>query len=125
VPFTVAATLYTFILGLCGFIGLWFWLGSTHWAAWRNENLLGYSPLALPLAFLLPVLFRKSVRVKRIALWLALAIAGTTVLGVLLSPALPQVNGEPMAFVLPINLALAWSIWKRTSKFDAPEPSAR
>ena len=117
VAFCLAATLYAALLGICGFIGLWFWLFSHHWAAWRNENLFGYSPLALPLALFMPVLFRKSPWVKKIAACLAIAVATTTVIGVLLSPILPQANAEPMAFVLPINLALAWCVWRgwRTS----------
>ncbi|MEA2710559.1 MAG: hypothetical protein QOF78_3160 [Phycisphaerales bacterium] len=123
VAFSTAATIYTFLNGVAGAIGLWFWFFSEHWAAWRNENLFGYSPLALPLAFLLPVLFRKWPRARRTALWLALGIAGTTILGVLLSPILPQDNAEPMALVLPINVALAWCIWRMITPQPAPAPA--
>ena len=33
------------LLGLCGVVGLYFWIFTDHWAAWRNANLLTYSPL--------------------------------------------------------------------------------
>jgi hypothetical protein len=114
IAFAVAATLYAAFLGICAFIGLWFWLLSDHWAAWRNENLFGYSPLAIPLAFLIPVLFRKPGRVKRHAAGLAIAIAASTLLGVLLAPLLPQDVAEPMALVLAPNLALGWCVWRLT-----------
>ena len=112
VVFTIVTTLFVALVGIGAAISLWFWLASDHWAAWRNESLLAYSPLAIPLAFLLPVLFRNWPRAKKAAAYLALAIAATTILGVLLSPILPQNNAEPLAFILPINLALAWSIWR-------------
>ena len=117
IAFATAATVYCLLVGIGAAISLWFWIGSDHWAAWRNESLMGYSPLALPLAFLLPVFFRQSpriARVRKIILGLALAIAGTTVVGLLLAPMLPQVNAEPIAFILPINLALAWCVWSLT-----------
>ena len=114
VAFAVVATIVTALIGLGAAISLWFWLGSAHWAAWRNENLFGFSPLALPLACLLPALFRNRPRLRRVATYLALAIAATTTVGLLLSPVLPQNNAEPMAFILPINLALAWCVWRLT-----------
>jgi len=112
--FSIATTLVTALVGIGAAISLWFWIGSQHWAAWRNENLFGFSPLALPLAFVLPVLFRNWPRARRAALYLALAIVATTILGILLSPLLPQNNAEPTAFILPINVALAWCVWRIT-----------
>ncbi len=109
--FGAAATLYTLALGLCGLIGLGFWLFTNHWATWRNENLFEYSPLALPLACLIPFLFKNRPRIRKIALRLAIAIAVSTLIGLLLSPMLPQSIADPMALVLPINLALAWTVW--------------
>lgn len=117
--FAIVATLLTALMGLGAAISLWFWVGSDHWAAWRNESLFAYSPLALPLAFLLPVIFRNWPRAKRAAAWLAVAIVATTILGILLAPLLPQSNAEPLAFILPINLALAWSVWR----LARPQPS--
>jgi hypothetical protein len=114
VVFTIVTTLFVALVGIGAAISLWFWLASDHWAAWRNESLLAYSPLAIPLAVLLPVLFRNWPRAKKAAAYLAMTIAATTILGVVLSPILPQNNAEPLAFIVPINLALAWSVWRLT-----------
>jgi hypothetical protein len=129
--FSIATTLVTALVGIGAAISLWFWLGSQHWAAWRNESLLAWSPLALPLASVLPVLYRAWPRARRAALYLSLTIVATTILGILLCPFLPQNNAEPMAFILPINLALAWCIWRitrpppsPTPKFDLPAATA-
>jgi hypothetical protein len=113
IVFSIVTTLFVALVGIGAAISLWFWLASDHWAAWRNESLLAYSPLMIPLAFLLPVLCRNWPRARKAAAWLAVAIAATTILGVLLSPILPQNNYEPLAFILPINLALAWSVWRQ------------
>jgi hypothetical protein len=120
VAFCVAATIYAAVLGICSLVGLWFWLLSDHWAAWRNENLFGYSPLAVVLAFLLPLLFRKSPRVKKLAAGLAVAIAASTLIGFVLMPFLPQDNLEPLLLVLPINFALAWTVRRATRVAAAP-----
>ena len=124
VAFVVAATLYTLLLGIFAAVGLWFWFASDHWAAWRNENLFGYSPLAIPLVVLLPFFFRRHTprvaRVRKIILALSVALAATTLIGCLLSPVLPQDNAEPMAFVLPINLVLAWCVWRLMPKAGVP-----
>ena len=109
----IAMALYTLQIGFSGLIGLWFWFISDHWAAARNENLFGYSPLALIILVLVPALIRQSPRAQKFALYGALAIASTTLLGFLLMPLLAQNNLEPMSLVLPINLALAWIIWRR------------
>ena len=124
IAFAIVATLVVALIGLGAAISLWFWFGSAHWAAWRNESLLGFSPLALPLAFLLPALFRNRPRVHAAARYLALAIAATTLLEILLAPLLPQNNAEPMAFILPINLALAWCVWRLTRGQPQSQPAA-
>ena len=108
--FALVTTLVTALVGIGAFISLWFWLGSDHRAAWRNESLLAWSPLALPLAFLIPVLWRNWPRARKTAVVLALVIAATTILCVLLSPIGPQNNYEPLAFIVPVNFALAWCI---------------
>jgi hypothetical protein len=111
ITFGSVTTLYALLLALCGGAGLLFWCFSSHWVAWRNENLFGYSPLALPLIVALPMLTRKKPRAVQVALVAAVAVAASTLLGVIASPFLPQVNGEPMALVLPANVALAWCVW--------------
>ena len=124
IAFAIAATLIAALIGLAAATSLWLWLGSAHWAAWRNENLLGFSPLALPLAALLPALFARRPRLRAAARHLAIAIAALTILGLLLTPLLPQTNLEPMAFILPINVALAWCVWRLTRDPAQPQPAA-
>ena len=65
--FALAATFYTLALGLCGFIGLFLWLCTAHWPTYRNENLFEYSPLALPLALLLPFIFQNRPRMRNMS----------------------------------------------------------
>ena len=125
IAFAVVATIYATFLGACALVGLWFWLFSDHWAAWRNENLFACSPLAVPLAFLLPVMFRKSPGVKKLAAGLAIAIGASTLLGILLAPLLPQDVAEPMALLLAPNLALAWCVlWLTSAPRNATPPAA-
>jgi hypothetical protein len=66
---------------------------------------------------------RSRPRLRRVATYLALAVAATTIIGLLLSPVLPQNNAEPMAFILPINLALAWCVWRLTRGGAQPQPA--
>jgi hypothetical protein len=122
ITFGIVLTLVTFFIGLCGVIGVYAWLATDHWAAWRNENLFGYSPLAMPIAFLVPALIRRLARASRIVTYLGFAIVAFNVLGIILSPLLPQRIAEPMALILPINLAIAFS----TRQYLAnPQPSTQ
>lgn len=126
VLYGLAATSWVFLIGLCSLVGIHFWFFSNHWSAWRNENLFGYSPLALPLIVLLPVmLMRKSKRIISTASLLAILLAGSTLLGILLHllTILKQVNGEPMALVVAPNLALAWTVWKFTQSHEMAQLS--
>ena len=92
-------------------------------ARYHRASGVSWPATALPLVVLLPMMWRRPP--KPLALWLALAIAATTVLGLVLSFMLPQAIGEPMALVLPINLALAWAIWHLsiTNQSTAPSPA--
>jgi hypothetical protein len=125
--FGISATTVAALLGLAGCLGVVFWLFTQHWATYRNENLFGYSPVALLLAFALPrALRKKTPRAVSIAYGSAIFIAASCVLGIVLKLVLPQVNGEAMALVLPINLALAWTVWRLThEKTDLPSDPQR
>jgi hypothetical protein len=107
----ITAGIYAGVIGFAGCFGLWAWFFTAHWAAWRNENLFEYSPLALPLVVLI-LMMRQRPRARRAAVYLAFAVAASTLLGLLLSSLLPQKIAEPMALVLPANLALAAALWK-------------
>ena len=135
--FAVIITAVATLIGFCGALGLWAWLGTAHSAAWRNENLLGYKPLALVLAFFVPRLIRRPRRAAKVAIVLSLVIVASTLIGILASPLLPQVNGEPMAFILPVNVGLAYAIWRyaktgsnlatkrRSARDDLTRPAGR
>jgi hypothetical protein len=114
ISFAIFTSFYVLLLGLCSLAGLWMWFGSAHWAAWRNENLFEYSPIALPLVVLIPMMLFKRGRGKQVTWRLAAAVAVSTLVGFVLSPLLPQIIADPMALVLPINLALAYAVWKYT-----------
>lgn len=77
-----------------------------------NENLLPLSPLALPLA----VAGWGSWRHERAARGLAVALAGLALVGVLLKPlpAFAQSNAAVLCLAVPVQLGLAWGIWRRT-----------
>lgn len=86
---------------LLGFL----WIGTDHEAAWRNENLLLFNPLALLL-----IRFRAG-PVERFA---ALLLAAGLVLSLVLK-ALPgaQWNYEMLAWMVPAQALLLWVWWSR------------
>jgi hypothetical protein len=121
--YLIVATIVAALLGLAGWFGLYTWLCTQHWSVYRNENLFGFSPIALVLAFALPrALRKKTPRAVHVATWSAIFIGLSCVLGIVLKPVLPaQVNGEALALVLPINLALAWTVWRLTHEKTATD----
>ncbi len=101
--------LWLLLAGTAGVIIAGLWAFTDHAAAYRNENLLQMSPLALPLVVLVPALAYGARWAARPALWLSLAVAALSVLGLLLKvlPGFVQVNGEIIALALPVNLGMA------------------
>ncbi|HEX8690879.1 MAG TPA: DUF4105 domain-containing protein [Longimicrobium sp.] len=108
--FSALAALWLLFAGTGGWILVALWAFTDHEIAYRNENILQLSPLALPLVLLLPALAYGARWAGRWAERLALAVAALSVLGFVLQvlPGLDQVNGEIIALALPVNLALAW-----------------
>jgi hypothetical protein len=99
--------------GVLGVVLAGLWLFTDHAAAYRNENLFHFNPLALPLTVLFPLLLYRPGRIQRWALAVASAVAALSLLGLLLKP-IPwffQVNGELIALALPVHLALAAVVW--------------
>jgi hypothetical protein len=123
--YLIVATIVAALLGVAGWFGLWAWLCTQHWSVYRNENLFGFSPIAMLLAFALPrALRKKTPRAVLVARWSAIFIGLSCVLAIILKPVLPtQVNGEALALVLPINLALAWTVWHLTHEKRTDLPS--
>lgn len=101
---------------LCGLLGalmLYLWLGTGHWAAWRNHNLLLLNPLALLLiagAWAMLRGRRPSVRWR----WLLIIV---TALAVIAMPLIWigidwQANAMWVGLLLPLHLAFA-ALWAR------------
>jgi hypothetical protein len=122
--FSALSAVWALLIGTGGLIlvGLLF---TDHTIAHRNENLLQFDPLALPLVLLLPALAYGARWAARPARWLALAVAGISLLGFLLQllPMLDQVNGNIIALVLPAHAGLAWAAHRlATSGVDRAPP---
>ncbi len=107
--------LWMLAAGLLGVVLVGLWGFTDHAAAYRNENLLLFNPLALPLAVLFPLLMggRGGARLERWTVGLALVVAVAGVLGVVfkLLPWFHQVNGELLALAVPIHMAVAAVSW--------------
>ena len=96
------------LVGLLGTLMLYLWLGSEHFAAHGNENLLLLSPLCLAL---LPAGWR-ALRGRPLAPWmrtLLWVVAGSAAVAGFLKflPFRPQENVEWVLLLLPIHLVLA------------------
>ena len=106
---------WSLFAGALGLILLASWL-TDHVFIQRNVNILYASPLAFPLALFLVLSALRQPwwegHPRRVAGWLAILVAGGSILGVLLqlSPWVTQGNGEVVSVALPINLALAWAL---------------
>jgi hypothetical protein len=109
--FSAVSALWLLFAGTGGVVLLSLWAFTNHAIAYRNENLLQLSPLALPLVLLLPTLAYGARWSAKWAVRLALAVAALSVLGFVLQvlPGIDQGNGEMIALALPVNLALAWA----------------
>jgi hypothetical protein len=85
------------------------WGLTDHNATYANENLLQLCPLALVLLFLLPGVARRNARVAPFAARIALAIALSSLAGLVIKllPGPSQVNWEILALAVPVNLGLA------------------
>jgi hypothetical protein len=101
-------------------VGLWAF--TDHTAAYRNENVLQVSFLALcfirwgPRAVSNPTAGRRAWSV-------ALVIVGLSALGLLLKlfPPFFQVNGEIIALALPIHLGVAAGVWRLRRSYSTRE----
>jgi len=112
--FAVLTVPWLLFAGIGGLVLLGLWGVTDHAIAYRNTNLLQLSPLALPLAVLVPALAFGKRWATRGAVRLALVVAALSVLGLLLKvlPWFHQANGEMVALALPINCAIAWAAWR-------------
>lgn len=124
--FAALASLWLILVSTAGvvLVGLWGW--TDHAIAYANENLFQFTPLAIPLVLLVPLLAYGARWAARPAAWLMLAVAGLSLLGLLvqLLPGLDQANGEVVAMALPVHLGLAWAVLRlRDAVLTRPAPT--
>jgi hypothetical protein len=110
--YAAISALWLLVAGTAGVLLVLLWTMTNHSIAYRNENLLQFSPLALPLVLLVPCVAYGARWAARPARLLATIVAALSVLGFVLQvlPGLDQRNAQVMALALPINLALAWTV---------------
>lgn len=103
--FAGIGALWWFLIGVSGVVLVWLWAFTNHDTSYRNENLFFFTPLALPLAALLPLGMARLGRARVAADWLSVAVGGMALLGwtLKLLPAFYQVNGELIALTLPVH----------------------
>jgi hypothetical protein len=125
------AAVWATVSGVLGLVLLGLWVATDHATSYWNENLFFYTPLLLPLAVLVPLATRGRTGARRYALWLALAVAALSILGLVLQvvPAFYQVTGETAALAIPLNLGLAAAAFELHRASSGPvrerEPRAR
>ncbi|HET7321373.1 MAG TPA: DUF4105 domain-containing protein, partial [Longimicrobiaceae bacterium] len=115
--FSLVTVAWSLLMGVGGLLLVGLWAFTNHAIAYRNENLFQFTPLALPLVLLVPALVFGARWARRPARVFALAVAASSLLGFVLQalPWFDQVNGQIVALVLPVNVALAWAVQKVTS----------
>jgi len=121
--FAMLGTLWYLVLGVGGVILLGLWGFTDHWVTYRNENVMQFNLLALPLVVLLPMALRRGGNSARMARRVAGMVAAVSLGGLLLKilPGFYQVNLETIALILPANLAFAAAIALTTQ--PRPEPA--
>ena len=110
VTFATCATLLSAVLGLGGLVLAGLWGFTDHVSAWRNENLLLFSPLCL---LLLPTwigAYRTRWQPSSFAQYVALAIAALAAFAwfAKILPPFHQDNYLWIALLLPLHAALAF-----------------
>lgn len=103
-------SLWTAITGFFGTLIALLWAFTDHAVTYYNENVLQVNPLLLILAAAAPMALLGSGRGRKTAARVALVVAGLSVLGFVLQilPNLDQVNGEIIALVMPVHIAVAY-----------------
>lgn len=121
---TVAAA-WCFLAGGGGVCVAILWLFTSHVAAWHNENLLQFNPLALPLTVLMPAAIAGRALAARCVAPLAVAVLACSLLGLVLKllPAFHQSNGCIIALAVPAHIGMvlaAWQVGRRAARAQRP-----
>ena len=125
--YAAVSGLWLLFAGTAGVLLIGLWVLTNHQIAYRNENLLQLSPLALPLVLLVPCVAYGAPWAARWAWRLSAAVAALSLLGLVMQvlPGLDQRNAQIIALALPINLALAWAVRGLAERTHAtPQPAA-
>ena len=106
---------WAFLIGCGGLLLVGLWFLTDHVDAAYNENLFFVTPLALPLALLLPLSVLRGGDALRSAMIMCHLVTGSSLIGLCIQalPMFEQVNGEVVAFVLPPNVALSIAFMRR------------
>ena len=110
--FAAFSALWLFIVAFAGCFAVGAWLVTTHVASYYNENILQFSPIVVPLMVLVPMLALRKRRPGRWTLAFAIALLGSSILGLALK-ALPwfyQANWPLIALVLPAHAGLLLAV---------------
>ncbi len=121
--YAAVSGLWLLFAGTAGVLLAGLWAFTNHQIAYRNENLLQLSPLALPLVLLVPCVAYGARWAARPAWLLSAAVAALSVLGFVMQilPGLDQRNAQIIALALPVNLVLAWTVRRLAGRTgDAP-----
>lgn len=116
--FAMVGSVYALLAGIAGTLMLLLWFATAHRAAWANENLWLFNPLAW---LLVPSLWRVRTPGAHTSRF-ALAIAGLSALLAVfalaskLMPAFPQHNLPWILFALPAWLGLLAGVWQMRVK---------
>jgi hypothetical protein len=115
---------WNLFIGILGAALSALWLFTNHVYSYRNENLFQANPISLLLAALIFLSFRRrpderiagveTGRVSRIVG--ALAVLGFVIQ---ILPGFDQVNGEIVALMMPVHLAIAFALSRRELPFFA------
>ncbi|HJR11629.1 MAG TPA: DUF4105 domain-containing protein [Rhodanobacteraceae bacterium] len=111
--FAVVGTSYALLAGIAGTLMLVLWFGTAHRAAWTNENLWLFNPLAwLAIPALLGVR-RPGAAASRLGIAIAALMTLLSVFALFskLLPAFPQHNLPWILFALPAWLGLLYGLW--------------
>jgi hypothetical protein len=117
IAFASSAVVFTLVCALFGLLMLGLWAFTDHVSAWRNENLLVFSPLC---RLLLPVWWRSAHPAwspSTASRWLAgtIAVLAAFALFSKILTSFPQANLHWILLLLPAHLVLARSLVQRRS----------
>ena len=117
--FAVVGTLYASLAGIAGVLMLVLWFGTAHRAAWANENLWLFNPLAWLLVPALLRVRRPGAASTRFGIAIAALMTLLSIFALIskLLPGFPQHNLPWILFALPAWLGLSCGLWMMRRAF--------